>query len=80
MRILKLRGEETNAGRRHRGRSRYVGFLAATISRLAPKRTSRVTTRDLKARDFRTSTQRIGVRFSERLRDAFRFRWIRRAR
>jgi hypothetical protein len=37
----------------------------------------RVCVEDLKKRDYRTSMQRIGVHFTERIRDTFRFRWIR---
>jgi hypothetical protein len=33
---------------------------------------------DLDRMEFKTSTQRLGVRFTERIRDVFRFRWIRR--
>ncbi len=33
---------------------------------------------DLKRHDFSTSTQRLGVHFSEHVRDTFRPRWLRR--
>lgn len=36
-----------------------------------------VTGRLLARKDFKTSTQRIGVRFSDRLRDALRGGWLR---
>lgn len=35
---------------------------------------------DLKRADFRISTQRLGLRFNETIRDMFRLRWVRRAR
>ncbi|MGA2172862.1 MAG: hypothetical protein ABSG82_07625 [Sedimentisphaerales bacterium] len=38
--------------------------------------TAKPTTKDLKDADFPTSTQRLGVRFTERIRDVFRFKWI----
>jgi hypothetical protein len=31
---------------------------------------------DLEQADFKTSTQHLGIRFSERIRDIFRFRWL----
>jgi hypothetical protein len=31
---------------------------------------------DLKRAEFGTSTQKIGVRFTERIRDVFRFEWL----
>ena len=36
-----------------------------------------VTSEDLRRTDFPASTQRMGVRFSEKIRDTFRFRWLR---
>jgi len=32
---------------------------------------------DLKRADFPTSTQRLGIRFTEKIRDAFRGKWLR---
>jgi len=37
----------------------------------------KVTSADLQRADFKTSTQRIGVHFTEKIRQIFRFRWIR---
>jgi predicted dienelactone hydrolase len=34
------------------------------------------TTADLQQAEFKTSTQRLGIRFTERIRDVFRFRWL----
>ena len=31
---------------------------------------------DLKRADFTTSTQRLGISFGEKIRDVFRFRWL----
>jgi hypothetical protein len=36
------------------------------------------TTDDLSRMEFKTSTQHLGLRFSERIREVFRFRWLRR--
>ncbi|MCU0915743.1 MAG: hypothetical protein MUC88_14440 [Planctomycetes bacterium] len=36
-----------------------------------------ITGADLRRQDYSTSTQRMGVRLTERIRAVFRFRWIR---
>ena len=53
-----------------------LGYLAGLVSRLSRGSRSRVTGSDLKRRNFATSTQRLGVRFSELIRATFRFRWL----
>jgi len=53
----------------------FLGFFAALFSILA--RRPKPTVKDLKNSDFKTSTQSMGIRFTERIRDVFRFRWIR---
>lgn len=40
------------------------------------RRKGKDTPRQLWRREFKSSTQRLGIRFSERLRDAFRVRWL----
>jgi len=40
-------------------------------------RRGKPTPADYERIEFKTSTQRLGVRFTERIRDVFRFRWIR---
>ncbi|MBW8039633.1 MAG: hypothetical protein FVQ85_06495 [Planctomycetes bacterium] len=35
------------------------------------------TTADLQRAEFKTSTQRLGIRFTEKIRDVFRLRWLR---
>ena len=50
--------------------------MAGKISALFGSRKVKPTTRDLKDADFPTSTQRMGVRFSDRIRDVFRFKWL----
>ena len=54
----------------------FFGFLAATVLSLFTKY-KKITTDDLKKAEFKTSSQNTGVRFTERIRDVFRFRWIR---
>ena len=53
--------------------------MAGKISALFGSRKVKPTTRDLKDADFPTSTQQIGVRFTERIRDIFRFKWIKKS-
>jgi hypothetical protein len=55
----------------------FLGLVAAGIMSLFGKKSRKVTTEDLERAEFKTGTQRLGIRFSERIRDVFRFRWIR---
>lgn len=41
---------------------------------------AKIAPRDLREHDYPVSTQRMGVRFTERIRDTFRFRWLKRSR
>lgn len=50
-------------------------FRAATV--IASWRTARPTSADFRREHWRTDAGRMGVRFSERLRDAFRRTWLR---
>jgi hypothetical protein len=56
---------------------RGLGFLAALMLRLFGRK-RKVTPDDLRKMEFPTSTQRMGLRFTEKLRDTFRPRWLRR--
>jgi len=40
----------------------------------------RLASTDLRKQDYPISTQRMGIRFTERIRDTFRFRWLKRTR
>lgn len=53
----------------------FISFFAALISLFT--RRPKPTVDDLNKADFKTSTQSLGVRFTDRVRDVFRFRWIR---
>ncbi len=57
--------------------SSFLGFLAAGILSLFGKSAAKPGPDDLKRADFGISTQRLGIRFSEKIRDAFRLRWLR---
>jgi len=55
----------------------FIGLIAAGLLSLFGKSPAKPTTEDLNRAEFKTSTQRLGVRFSEKIRDIFRFKWIR---
>jgi hypothetical protein len=55
----------------------WLGFVGGLISRLFRTPLPDVIPEDLKRHDYSASTQRMGVRFTERIRNAFRLRWIR---
>jgi hypothetical protein len=59
----------------HRKINAFFGFIAGIISALFGNR-AKTTAKDLGKADFSTSMQRLGVRFTERIRDVFRFKWI----
>jgi hypothetical protein len=51
------------------------GFIAGVLTSVFGKR-RRVAAEDFKRMEFSTNTQRLGVRFTERIRDVFRFKWV----
>jgi hypothetical protein len=54
----------------------FLGWLAGLLLSLRGKSTLKTGPEDFKKADFKTSTQHLGVRFTERIRDVFRFRWL----
>jgi hypothetical protein len=56
--------------------SSFLGSLAGLFGLLFGKGPDKPTAEDLQRAEFKASTQRLGVRFSERIRDVFRFRWL----
>jgi hypothetical protein len=62
-----------SAGRR----ALWLGRAAGLIARLFKTPLPDATSEDLRNHDYSTSTQRMGIRFTERIRKAFRLRWIR---
>jgi hypothetical protein len=54
----------------------FFGFIAGIISAVFGNKAVKPTAKNLKDADFPTSTQRLGVRFTDRIRDVFRFRWV----
>jgi len=53
-----------------------LGLFAAGLLSIFGKSPAKPAIDDLKRADFVTSTQRLGIRFSEKVRDVFRFRWL----
>ncbi len=62
---------------RFRGKmNSFFGLLAGGLLSLFGRTPARGGLDDLKRTDFTTSTQRLGIRFGEKIRDVFRFRWL----
>lgn len=55
---------------------RYLGILTGLMLRFSSRK-RKVTGQDLDKAEFPTSTQRMGLRFTDRLRDTMRLRWLR---
>ena len=53
-----------------------MGLLAGGMLSLFGKSPAKPTTADLHKAEFKTSTQRLGLRFTEKIRNAFRGKWI----
>ena len=59
------------------GRS-FIGTATGWLLSTWPVRMKRPTGKDFERMEFKSSTQRMGVRFVEAMRDIFRLRWLRR--
>jgi len=57
----------------------FIGALAGALLSVFGKSPPSPTADDLSRAEFKTSTQRLGVRFTEKIRSIFRFKWIKRA-
>lgn len=54
----------------------FLGLLTGWVLSLFGKSRFKISADDLKRADFKTSTQHLGIRFSEEIRDVFRFKWL----
>ena len=54
----------------------FLGLLAGGLLSAFSKQPAKPTPDDLSRAEFKTSTQRLGIRFTEQIRKVFRFRWI----
>jgi len=55
----------------------FLGLLAGWVLSLFGKSSRKPVADDFKRADFKASTQYLGIRFGEKIRDVFRFRWLR---
>jgi hypothetical protein len=53
-----------------------LGNMAGLLATVFGAKPTKPTVEDLKREEFGASTQRLGVRFTERIRDVFRFKWL----
>lgn len=56
----------------------FLGFFAGGLLSIFGKKPVKSGVDDLKRLEFKSSAQQMGVRFTEKVRDIFRFRWIKR--
>jgi len=56
----------------------FIAAIAGWFLSLFGKGPGKPTTDDLSRADFKTSTQGMGVRFTDKIRSVFRFKWIKR--
>ena len=62
---------------RFRGKmNSFFGLLAGGLLSLFGRAPAKPGLDDLKRADFTTSAQRLGICFGEKVRDVFRFRWL----
>ena len=60
----------------YRKTNNVLGLIAGVLAAAFGAKTGKPNTEDLKRTEFSASTQRLGVRFTERIRDVFRFKWV----
>ncbi len=53
-----------------------LGFFAGECLSIFGKSPTKPNTADLQRAEFKTSTQRLGLRFTERIRQVFRLKWL----
>jgi hypothetical protein len=60
----------------HRKTNTVLGFIAGLFAAVFRTRPAKPSVEDLKKAEFKTSTQKLGIRFTGRIRDVFRFKWL----
>jgi uncharacterized protein YueI len=55
----------------------FLGSFAGRILSIFGRPQVKPAAEDLRRMEFKTSTQHLGVRFTEKIRDVFRFKWLR---
>jgi len=53
-----------------------LGLLAGGLLSIFGKSPAKPTAEDFRKAEFKTSTQRLGITFNERIRRVFRFKWL----
>ena len=57
-------------------KSSFLGAIAGACMILSRRYKAKPGADDLKQAEFKTSTQHMGIRFTDKIRNVFRFRWI----
>ena len=60
--------------------NKFMAFITGLFLSIFAKSPPKPTTADLQQAEFKTSTQRLGIRFTEKIRDVFRFKWLKKQR
>jgi hypothetical protein len=55
----------------------FLGFFAGWFSSLFGRPVTKPTAGDFRRMEFKASAQRLGIRFTEKIRQVFRFKWLR---
>ena len=58
-------------------KQRRLGFWAGALLLTFGKSAKKHTTSELYQQDFKSNTRKMGLTFHDRIRNAFRFRWMR---
>jgi hypothetical protein len=58
-------------------KSSFLGSVAGRILSVFGRPAAKPTAENLRRMEFKTSTQHLGVRFTEKIRRVFRFKWLR---
>jgi hypothetical protein len=56
----------------------FFGFLAGLIASVFAKNASRTKSADLAKTEFKISTQKLGLTFTEKIRRIYRLKWLKR--
>ncbi|MCK4913127.1 MAG: hypothetical protein KAS69_00840 [Planctomycetes bacterium] len=63
----------------HNKTGSFFGSIAGWLLSVFGKSPAKPTAADFKRIDFRTSTQHLGIRFTEKIRSVFRFKWLKKS-
>jgi len=63
----------------HRKTNIVLGFITGILAKVSGTKPAKPSAENLKEAEFGASTQRLGIRFTERIRDVFRFKWLKKS-